>query len=545
MMIVDWLLLAARNVGLAARAVPLPAGPDQPHGMYVEIASDDVDQRALAGVAWGAVDLVVAGEHGQLARVIAAGYSSAECTTIVSSCARAYSDAERSSMLHGVLREQAIDEAARHASVRYTAFDTSEIVGWYALPATAQTALLFGAVFGSGVLGVERDACLLAIAQLGIDAGMSTRAFRRGERFGRRSGARVRRRLTAAQFVRKRRGTLPWSEREAFEALVSTVDTAFDETQRDAIRAGVYELTDFHDAAYAERYIEQCALVHRAEQAAGLDARSIVPEVARHLAAMMAYPDLARIAQLKLRSQRLRSIAKQHGIGRSERWELTDYIPVDVSELAHLARSASVREMATPGVVGAEQLRAVRTTTVRGALQLRQWRRLRSRRASSARHRAELETAECYVAAVLDALEIEPRIAAMVARSGGIVRGSGVARAANRVTAMTFWGHVVRQSLALDRTRPPGVEESIAAILVPHLHDQLTSQGVTALWDAAHHVVGIAMHQARGGTWHEAYAFARQLCGLEPLALPGAHAAAQPAAPEDAAPADEPAAAVS
>ena len=90
LLIADWLLLACREAGFVAHAVPLDGGADQPHGMYVEVAASLDDAAALGSVPWGAVDLVVAGEHLELARAIAAGFVDPTATTVVSSCRRAF-----------------------------------------------------------------------------------------------------------------------------------------------------------------------------------------------------------------------------------------------------------------------------------------------------------------------------------------------------------------------------------------------------------------------------------------------------------------------
>ena len=524
LLIVDWILLAARNAGYRAQALPLPAGNSLPYGMYIEVANSDESQCSLSGVPWGHVDVVIAGEHGQLSKALAAGYSDPDRTTIISSCMRQFGHGEQALPFYAVTREQAVDRAAAAVSARYVAFDTSDVVSWYHLPQRAQTALLFGAVFGSGVLAMNRDACHDAIEQLGISVEDSVRAFRRGERFGRRSGARIRRVRTASQFVRGRRGQLPWAERDGFEALIRRADELFPAESRDIVRAGIFELTDFQSVEYAEQLVEHCSQVLQQERATYGDnsaTASVVPEVARHLTAMLAYPDLARIAQLKLRASRLRSVRQQHGIGRTDDWSLTEYIPVDAAEADHLSRSAVRRAQSLPTTVGEDRVVSVVTSSLRGALQLRRWKRLRSRREDSARHRHEVETAAAYTAAVMEALEVEPRLAPIVAESGGLVRGAGVVRVAQQIVATTFWGFVVRQSLAVDRDRPRSIDRDhgVGMTVVPRLYRQLNEQGPTALWDEAHHIVGIAMHTARGGSWFDAYAWARQLCGLEPVRL--------------------------
>jgi hypothetical protein len=201
LLIVDWLLLACRDAGLVAQAVPLATGDRMPHGMYVEVAADADVEAVLGEVPWGAVDLLVAGEHLELVRAIEAGFVDETATTIVASCRRAFTRVERDVAPQHVLAEREIDALASRSALAYHAFDGHEVARWYHLPAAAQPGLLLGAICGTGITGLDDHSFVRAIADLGIDARLHAEGFRRGIRLGRRAGGRVRRTRTAYQFT--------------------------------------------------------------------------------------------------------------------------------------------------------------------------------------------------------------------------------------------------------------------------------------------------------------------------------------------------------
>lgn len=521
LLIVDWLMFAAREAGMVAHALPL--GPvSGPYGMYVEIAPPGSSLTVNGGLPSGGVDLLVAGEHAELARALAAGYAHHEMTTVVTSCQRNFTEAEERMLPGHVLAERDIDRAAQRSARRYVAFDAAEVCGWYRLSEQAQPGLLLGAALGADAVAVPPEAIELAITKVGIDVAAARAGLERGHRFGRRSGGRVRRTLTAAQFVRTRRGALPREERAPFEALVDRVERELPEVARPAVRAGVALLSDYQSVEYAEQYVQRCVAAARAEQCAvGAGSRpadpedSVLPVVARHLAAMLAYPDLARVAQLKLAKGRLRAIRRFHGVSREEPYSVRELLPVDAYERAQLApawRSGHADRTGSP-LLCATTLVEVDPTTLRGALRLRMLRAGRKRRQQSSRHVAELDTADAYVATVCDVLATAPELTELVAASGSLVQGYGAVRAASRATAEAFWGRVVRQALAVDRSAPDGIPH-VTRLIVPTVYARLVRTGPLALWDYAAQVVGIALHCSRGGTYEEALTFARVLCGV-------------------------------
>jgi hypothetical protein len=524
LLIVDWLLLACRSAGYVAHAVPLLGDDRHPHGMYLEVAATAEDEAQLSGTPWGAVDLVVAGEHLELVRAITAGYVDRDVTVVVASCRRAFTQMEHAVAPQHVLSEREIDELARVSARAYHAFDGPEVARWYSLPSSAQAGLLLGAIFGTGVTSLGAADLRTAIDQLGIDAAVQLEALRRGHRLGRREGGRIRRARTAYQFTRRRRAHVAHESRLPFEALVARCDEIVAPEHVPALQDAIYQLTLFQDAAWASRIVEHVADIAREERALLGDRwrveESVVPDAIRSLAALLTWQDGAWIAASKRRDGRLKELRAAHAITRNDAYQLVEHIPLDAMDQAEL-RAPRLRgnvNPAVPAILRPMRVERIETTSLSGAMKLRRMARAARWRTGSERQLREIDTAETWLTALFDAMRADHELGRIVARSGTLVQGAGAVRDANRQTALAFWGRIVRQTLAIDRqvtgspTRLP--EQSIARIVIPFVWLQLARSGPLALWEYATPVVQIAMARARGVTHEAAYAHAVELCGV-------------------------------
>lgn len=517
LLVVDWLLVACREAGFVAQALPLSDGAL--HGMYVEVAGDAETEDAFGEVPTGGVDLLVAGEHLELARAIDAGFVHPEVTTVVSSCRRSYTDVERTIAPQHVLREQEIDALAARASRSYHAFDGHEVARWYRLPAAAEPGLLLGAICGTGVTALDEATFAAAIADLGIDEQLHVAALRRGTRLGRRAGGRIRRVRTAYQFTRKRRALVDHRSRRSFEELVARAEQVVHPDHLAPLQHAIFRLCEFQDAEWAGRLVDHVADLAGAErELLGGDVdptRSIVPDAIRSLAAMLVWPDAAWIANRKRRTERLRQLRGAHSITRRDSYELVEHVPLDALERAG-TRSSKLPSLSSvdaqlPTLLQPLRIERIRTTSVAGALRLRRLAAGARHRPGSTRQRHELDTAETWLQAMHDTLRADHELARIVARSGGIVQGSGAVREANRATAHAFWGRIVRQSLAIDRAS--GAHDlPIARRVVPFAWEQLCRSGPLALWEYAAQVVGIALAHARGLPHEETLRLFEELC---------------------------------
>ena len=126
----------------------------------------------------GNVDIMVASELIEAGRAMQNGYVSPERTTLVASTHRIYATIEKMQMGDGRFDSERVVEAGRQLAKRAVLFDMRKLAQD---SGTVINAVLLGAMAGSGVLPLPREACEQAIR--------ARRARRGGE------PARLRRRL--------------------------------------------------------------------------------------------------------------------------------------------------------------------------------------------------------------------------------------------------------------------------------------------------------------------------------------------------------------
>lgn len=522
LLIVDWLLLACREAGLFGHA--LTVNDQGLYGMFVEIAADEYAVKDFGEAPWGAVDLVVSGEHLELLRAVSLGYVDSQNTTVISSCSRRFTESERLMSPSFIVSEREIDLATKANAFAYYAFDGYEVAQWYKLPPIAQAGLLLGAIQGSETTGLKEADFESAIADLGIDSGMYLEAFRRGIRLGRREGGRVRKVKTSYQFTRKRRALVDRHSRIKFEELAERAEKLVAKCHVPALQEAIFLLCQFQDAEWAERMLNQLEDILQQERELlgfGPDPQqSVAGEVIRALSDLMVWPDAAWIANRKINPSRLKRLRSSSGLKQQIAYEINDYIPL--TELDRegvrgprnnkLRASFGVgKNSSLPALLQPLQVEQVNTTTLRGALQLRRMSRSARYREGSPRQRLEIDSLEMWLQTLHDALRVDHQLAKIVAASGTLVQGAGAVREANRTTAHTFWGRVVRQVIAVDRYAQ-STDARAAQMVIPYVWKELCRSGALALWEYAEQILGISMAHARGVSYEDTLKCFERMC---------------------------------
>src|SRR5688572_7479540 len=181
----DWLMAAATQSRLPAQATSIP-GVAQRTGAttyYLEIYP--AQREVLGGrepvlsltPSPGNVDVMVASELIEAGRAMLNGYVSPERTTLIASTHRIYATVEKMQMADGRFESARVLEAARELAKRPVLFDMRKLAQE---SGTVINAVLFGAMAGSGVLPLTREACEQAIRHGGRGAEASLRGFAAG-----------------------------------------------------------------------------------------------------------------------------------------------------------------------------------------------------------------------------------------------------------------------------------------------------------------------------------------------------------------------------
>ena len=301
----DWLMEAATASGYPAQATSIP-GVAQRTGAttyYLEIfplQRKDLDGKEPVlslTPSPGNVDVMVASELVEAGRAMLNGFVSPERTTLIASTHRIYATVEKMQMADGRFDSERVLEAAKQLAKSAVLFDMRKLAQE---SGTVINAVLFGAMAGSGVLPLSREACEQAIRHGGRGAEASLRGFAAGYDIA------ARQRPAPAEPAPPKRATrAPGS----------------------ACGSGVERLQDYQGDEYAALYEE------RMKPFLGGDEK-LAAEVARHLALWMAYEDIIRVADLKTRASRFERVRKEVGAKEGEPVVVIDYLKPGVEEFA-------------------------------------------------------------------------------------------------------------------------------------------------------------------------------------------------------------------
>ncbi|MBO0741193.1 MAG: indolepyruvate oxidoreductase subunit beta family protein [Hyphomicrobiaceae bacterium] len=367
----------------------------------------------------GEVDLVVASELLEATRAVAQGFVTPERTVLLASSARVFTIDEKAAAGDGRLDAQAMVEMARRCSRRAIFADFTAIAAQAQAPLNA---VLLGAVAGSGVLPISEDAFRAAIRAEGkaVDANL------RGFEAGRASGAVIPPQRPASPRADAARAPT----HEAFQEL-----QAFAADGRPVIAAGVARLTDYQDATFAQRYL---ARLNRFAGRPGTEG-PFLRELARHLALRMSVEDVIRVAQLKLRKERVLRVTREARARAGDIVDITEYLKPGPEEILgllppRLGRWALARippDLAWP--------LKVTTTRFSGFLRLKALSALKGWRPYTLRFAEEEAWVERWLNLIDRALALSPAAALEVVATAALVRGY----ADTYKRGLANWGRIV------------------------------------------------------------------------------------------------------
>jgi len=395
----DWLMEAATASGYPAQATSIP-GVAQRTGAttyYLEIypaRKQDLGAREPVlslTPSPGNVDVMVASELIEAGRAMLNGFVSPQRTTLIASTHRIYATVEKMQMADGRFESDRVLGAAAQLAKRAVLFDMRKLAQE---SGTVINAVLFGAMAGSGVLPLSREACEQAIRGGGRGAEASLRGFAAG--FDIAAGSQP----APAQ---------PGAPRRA--------------TERDEIvRLGKERLVDYQGAAYAALYEERLKPFEGDPQLAAV--------VARHLALWMAYEDIIRVADLKTRASRFERVRREVGAKSGEPVVVIDYLKPGVEEFAsilpHFLGRRFVAWAERRGKLDSYNVGMhIRTSGFFGYALMRSFAWLRPWRPMSYRYREEQTLIERWLGHIADAARRDPGLALEVAECARLVKGYG------------------------------------------------------------------------------------------------------------------------
>jgi indolepyruvate ferredoxin oxidoreductase beta subunit len=424
----EWLVDTARQAGYPAQSTSIP-GVAQRTGAttyYVEVYPEPLASlhgrtpiMSLLPVP-GCVDLVIASEMLEAVRTVQAGMVSAERTMLVTSTSRTLTTVEKMAMGDGRIDADLLQDVAKTHCRKLVAFDMEAAARE---AGTAPSAVMFGAIAGSGLLPFSREQFEAVVRESGRSAAASLDGFARA--WDAVQG------ITAPPSARKISSA---PEASAINSLPE-IDVAFPAATRAFVHLGFDRMIAFQDLAYADLYLSRLRPILAAETARDPKAsrdHALTRETARFLALWMAFDDIVRVADLKVRASRFSRVRREVAASDSDVVHIVDHFKPGVPEIAGLLprsfgdRLAALdRRRQVNGKAPLAMALHLRTDTVTGFLALRTLAGLRWLRRRGTRYAQEQAMIERWLGAVESALMLDWQCAFEVALCGRLIKGYG------------------------------------------------------------------------------------------------------------------------
>ncbi|MBM3568839.1 MAG: indolepyruvate oxidoreductase subunit B [Alphaproteobacteria bacterium] len=391
----DWLVLAAEAEGLAVQATSI-AGVAQRTGAttyYLEMTPWPKDGRTpvlALNPAAGEVDVLVATELLEAARAVQAGLATAQRTTLITSTHRVLAMGEKIAMGDGRVDGAMMLRACREGAKRALLFDAEALM---AADSAALNALMLGAIAASGTLPIAAERYEEAIRERGVAVEANLAGFRVGLEATRGGDA------------------------------AAVADIRLPDSVEQVVALALPRLVDYQDQDYA-------ALYRRRIEACGDLPEAVLREVARHLALRMSYEDIARVAQAKLRPERLARIRHELGAEDATPVRIHEFLKPGIGELCDMLPGFLARPILalarSRGWIGRAHCgMEIETTAIGGYLALAALAKTRRLRRWTHRYAVEQELIEEWLHAVRGAAALSPALAMEVAGLARLIKGYG------------------------------------------------------------------------------------------------------------------------
>lgn len=421
----DWIVDMGEANGYVAQTTSVP-GVAQRTGAtiyYVELypiarAEADGGHPVLALMPLpGDVDVVLASELMEAGRAVQRGLVTNDRTTLIASTHRVFSIAEKSALGDGRVDSAQLLAHTAKAAKRFIRFDMAQAAE---ASGSVISAVLFGALAGSGVLPFSRAQFEATIERGGVGVKPSLKAF---------GGA----------FTRAQTGDdgetppeavaatpTPQPRHPAVRALVERVQHDFPIPAQDFLLEGVRRLIDYQDVAYAGLYLDRMAAVATLPSN---DDHRLLRETARHLALWMSYEDTARVAALKTRATRFDRVRGEARVQPGQVLAINEYMHPRLQEICEtlpggigrwLMNSTLPRKIVERFT---QHGRVIQTSSLRGYLMLRTVAAMKRWRLSTMRYAEENRRIEEWLQRIAATAQRNPELAVELAQCQRLVKG--------------------------------------------------------------------------------------------------------------------------
>jgi len=413
----NWIVNAAQSAGLPVQATSIP-GVAQRTGSttyYVELwpqpwsrLNGKAPLLALSP-AVGEVDVLAVTELLEAGRAIRNGYVSPDRTLVIASTQRVYTTVEKIPMSDGRFDPEILRHAIETAAQVPILLDLQRIAKNAEAPVNA---VLLGAISGSGRIPIAEEAFREGIRAEGKAAAANLRGFEAGL-----SAARGE--VVVQSSVDAKRPDPVVDPGGLLERMVRDFPAA----AHNVLAHGIHRLVDYQDIPYAKSYLDRLEPFRRGDAA-------LLEAVARHLAVCMSYEDAIRVAQAKIRPERIARIRQETGAAPDEPVIITEFLKPGLEEICDiLPRPIAAGLLAIgrkfPRVQNWRRGMHVKSTSLTGYLQLRMLAGWRRGRRITWRYRHEQVAIDQWLRMVERAAGIDAGFAVEVVECARLIKGYG------------------------------------------------------------------------------------------------------------------------
>ena len=420
--LVDWIVALAERQGWVAQSTSVP-GVAQRTGAtiyYIELISREAGAGREPVLSLmptpGKVDIVIGAELMEAGRAILRGLVSPDRTLLITSSHRALAVVEKSAPGDGLADADQVYAAANAAAKRFIAFDMAAVAE---TAGSVVSAVLFGALAGSGALpfAIEDYEATIRAAGVGVDG--SLRAFAAG-----------RDRTVAAQ----QEGSAPKPPAKSsaskvfpkltpignpgYDALVARAQKMFAPDLHGIVAAGLQRVVDYQDVAYGGEYLDRLAALTSSDP-------GLIQAFAKYLAVAMAYDDVIRVADLKTRATRFERVRRETGAAPAQIVAITEFFHPRIEEIAGLLPSWLGEKVERNAVLArlVDRGRRLRTTAPLAFLALFVVGGMRRFRRGTLRHGREMRHLEAWAQRVQKFAGSDVALATAVCEARRLVSG--------------------------------------------------------------------------------------------------------------------------
>lgn len=425
----DWLVDLAERADWYAQSTSVP-GVAQRTGAtiyYVELFPPPWSMEQPPVLAQmptaGDVDVVVSAELMEAGRAILRGIVTPDRTTLLTSIHRSYAISEKSHPSNGIVDAAQVIAAGNDTAKHFYAADLQRIAESCG---SVISASLFGALAGTGVLPFSREQFeqTIRLGKVGVDSSLS--AFDAGWNEIRSAQMQHDTQTANARFP-----ALPdKADTVGGQMLLDNLRSRFPAVLQPVVLAGLRHLLDFQDADYAHVYLNRIEQIFTLDSAADGQSRgwTLTWQFARYLATAMAYDDVIKVADLKIRDARVQRISKEVRLEQGQVLDVADYMHPRFEEVCgtmpeRLGRWMEQSFLRSWTVPFFRKGRHIRTSHLSGYLLLYALASRRSKRTATLRHAQEMNSIDQWTKKIEAALETDYEFAVTVVKSRRLVKG--------------------------------------------------------------------------------------------------------------------------